>query len=496
MAEPETVTLDVIVERSPKGIEKLNKIIQLAEDILPHGWKEWKISIEYAEEGDLSLEAMTFSKLRFILPTTSLIKIFYPNTWAVSEKCYKTMKAEMVRWPVCRAFIIGPPEVSRRIRGSTLQHELVVQSTWSLRPLIISREEAISRLKADLEEDDVEVSTDESEKENLKRKRKLSTTSQSSNSKKTRLDNLESRQARIESLLVRLVKDSDEKEDSEELSSEEEDDDQVPDQTEWKPPSLKWEEARSFDFAPQIKEQEPAIPNPLPDIKDTGMQCQRLGTSSWNKIRYIDAQKKIHANGVFNKLQVNHQLHQPVGVLSETLEKMDASFGFICHGLLMQRKAFKETLQDIATKYPNTKSEIIENFTGDSSKFKNFSDELLQFVCGKRAEILEARRKLLEPTNRQAAQVLRTIPPSESHLFDDSQLKDAFARDSYFRDAFRRNSNKKPFTSRNWDNIGRPSFKHSKTTRQRSQHPKKYIRPKEDKKRVSEKGERAKRRRV
>jgi len=39
-------------------------------------------------------------------------------------------------------------------------------------------------------------------------------------------------------------------------------------------------------------------------------------------------------------------------------------------------------------------------------------DNLLQFACGKRAEVIECRRKLLESTDHQLAKMMREIPPT------------------------------------------------------------------------------------
>lgn len=118
----------------------------------------------------------------------------------------------------------------------------------------------------------------------------------------------------------------------------------------------------------------------------------------------------------------------------------------------MQRKAFKEEMQKELLKHPDWGSELKEKFTADTSKFKSMSDDLLQFVCGKRSEILEARRKPIEPSNKQAAQVLKNIPPSETHVFDEAQVKEIFSqRDFQFRGSFRRTA-RKPLSAREGEN--------------------------------------------
>nr|CAI5853761.1 unnamed protein product [Callosobruchus analis] len=96
------------------------------------------------------------------------------------------------------------------------------------------------------------------------------------------------------------------------------------------------------------------------------------------------------------------------------LTKMDASLGIITHGLLMQRKHFADGIQHIMETHPEATEDLLKVFSGDDSKFKSFSDVLLQYVCGKRAEIIEARRKLYEFEKGSISQMMRDIPPSEN----------------------------------------------------------------------------------
>lgn len=55
---------------------------------------------------------------------------------------------------------------------------------------------------------------------------------------------------------------------------------------------------------------------------------------------------------------------------------------------------------------------------GPDSVFRQLSDDVLQYVCGRRAEVIEQRRKLFLPKNNQVASLMEAIPPSSSHLFE------------------------------------------------------------------------------
>ncbi|XP_044577013.1 uncharacterized protein LOC123260123 [Cotesia glomerata] len=180
-------------------------------------------------------------------------------------------------------------------------------------------------------------------------------------------------------------------------------------------------EALSFD--PQVKEKEPLIPPPTPEIKVQGIACQKLGSASWNRIRYKEVQNKLHAVPVFDSLKINTQLE---GLVSQSyyltlLERMDELTGTLTHGLLKQRQFLMEGMKSLATKHPEAYNDIKGAFLRDS-KFKETSDDLLQFTCARRAEVIEMRRNVFKPSEQHHAAKLAEIPPSETHLFDEELL--------------------------------------------------------------------------
>nr|CAI5830700.1 unnamed protein product [Callosobruchus analis] len=126
---------------------------------------------------------------------------------------------------------------------------------------------------------------------------------------------------------------------------------------------MKW----TLTYPPTTKEQEPAIRLPKSHILIQGKECQRLGLSSFNKIRY-----------------------------SET----------------------------IVTKHPSAKEDITTHLL--KGEFREISDEILQYTCGRRAEAIELRRTSFYPKNDAIASQLENIPPSETFLFDESQFADFF----------------------------------------------------------------------
>ncbi|CAG9765064.1 unnamed protein product [Ceutorhynchus assimilis] len=130
---------------------------------------------------------------------------------------------------------------------------------------------------------------------------------------------------------------------------------------------------------------------------------------------------------------------------------MDATHEIFCHGLLLQRKAIQNNISELAAKHPNLANDVKKKFEDTSSEFRIVSDDLLQYVCGKRAEIIESRRRLYETPNENAAKILRDIPPSGTFLFDENQIKELYThQDNTTQLIFR--YNERPPSSYDYDN--------------------------------------------
>ncbi|CAG5035579.1 unnamed protein product [Parnassius apollo] len=128
---------------------------------------------------------------------------------------------------------------------------------------------------------------------------------------------------------------------------------------------------------------------------------------------------KLHASPVFDSLKVNTHLE---GLVSKSynqkfLERADELTGSLTHGLLKQRQILMEGIKSLAAKHTGAYEDIKQMFLGES-QFKEVSDDLLQFTCARRAEIIEMRRKALKPKEQQHVAKLSEIPPSQTHLFD------------------------------------------------------------------------------
>nr|CAI5852551.1 unnamed protein product [Callosobruchus analis] len=375
------VSLGELFSRDCEADEKavFEKIQCLIENNLPEGWRNWKV-IDWSKEELLgkSIDHRVLNKIRFALPTLETLKAFHPEATSVGEKTYKNIKLKLLNWDICRALILSPHHLAARSEG------------------IVAHKAKRRVRKRHKSTDQGEAAT-------------------------------ESRFNRLESMIEGLIK-----------TVRENKENGCGNTDSWRAPSpcqsFPFESEPNLDsesqdwdiFSPITKESEPAIPRADPLIEQQGLKCQRFGEVSWNKIRYTETQKKLHASPVFSGLRVNPILsyNAQTSGSKETLAKCDLAFGTIVHGLLLQRARIQESLKKVAEAHPES-AESLRNLLAADSEFRVISDDLLQYTCGKRAEIIEARRKLYEPKSKYYRSILNEIPPSATFLWDEEKLQEA-----------------------------------------------------------------------
>lgn len=179
----------------------------------------------------------------------------------------------------------------------------------------------------------------------------------------------------------------------------------------------------TFDFTPTTTEQEPKITRAEPITVKHGLNCQRLGESSWCNVRYADTQKRFQATPVFTSLKTNNLLAEitPHWKSTEILEKSDLTLGAITNGLIQQRLIFQNLLESLPADIKNI---VGRDFVAANSEFRKNSDALLQYVCGRRAEVIKQRREVYKPPNKTLRDILHDIPPSGTHLFEEKSLSE------------------------------------------------------------------------
>lgn len=450
--------------------ELFDKVKSIIEKSLPIGWRDWKV-IDWSKEELLGkkIDHKVLNKIRFAIPSMDLAQAFFPEAKTIGEKSYKNMKLKLLDWDICRALISNPTQVAAKLRGSSAQAELFKRAVDTIRASVYSREQISDALTTDeSHQNRVRISRSRSRNSSevqetrnvpirhVKRKRPrlpssssednsiqparnyyISTSpeanarkrgrySSSSPSCSPKMNATESRLDRMEGMIQNLY---------EMMSANKENEIRL-DNSSWRAPSPvldlpdedpNKETNNNWDiFSPSTKETEPAIPRANPILEQQGLKCQRLGELTWNKIRYADSQKKLQASPVFHCLRINSTMyqHSSPSQLKDLLGKCDSAFGTISHGLLVQRQKLQEALKKVAEQHPEA-TESLKKMLASDSEFRSISDDLLQYTCGKRAEVIESRRKLYEPKNNFYRSVLNDIPPSGTHLWDEEKLQDA-----------------------------------------------------------------------
>ncbi|XP_060801333.1 uncharacterized protein LOC132901969 [Amyelois transitella] len=439
----------------------LHRIIRLVKNQLPSGWLEWKIRILTKEDllgGELDPQVL--NKIRFAIPTVGLARAFLPDRTSLSERSFRDIKVKLLEWPLCVGLIIHPMCLAARIRGSAVQNELMTAAITNMKPLLISRE-AANRELSDQSEDEVSLPSARSSAKS----RKIS-----------RLEKVEKDQQEMKVMMEQFVQSfqpthtesySDDDSVSQYLSEEEVDISQqaAPSPKPWVPPTA--DEEEEFGWSATTKQQDPSIPAPKPNIAAQGSECQRLGDISFNQIRYAEVQKKLHACPVFAPLKINPILTTYVSSAGhENLVRTDYALGTITHGLLLQREALSNTLKELATKHPAMKEDL-KKVLGAESPLKSVSDDLLQYVCGRRSEVIEQRRNALLPKDEYQSSLLNAIPPSTTHLFCEKQLAELLKQPShqtFFRTPYKRPLQPKHNGFRSSARQARPTEKGPKTS--------------------------------
>lgn len=166
---------------------------------------------------------------------------------------------------------------------------------------------------------------------------------------------------------------------------------------------------------------EPDIKDPEPEILESLFSCQQLGTPNWNAVRYAEAESRLKRGSAFQPLVMNNLFANQSSSIDYGLRRQERLLGTLTYGLLAQRKAFAEAQAALIQRCPSAEKAFEECFS-DDSKFCSVTQDLLQFVCGKRAEILAERRKTVEPSDKGSKKALLEIPPSLSHVFDEEKL--------------------------------------------------------------------------
>ncbi|XP_037298475.1 uncharacterized protein LOC119190519 [Manduca sexta] len=179
-----------------------------------------------------------------------------------------------------------------------------------------------------------------------------------------------------------------------------------------------------------VSVKEPTVPKANQTRVEKIKVMQRFDSPDWNAVRYTDVQKKYTA---FTELRVNQELRRledPFAPLRWF--QMERSLAALSNAFLAQNEAVNSALQNLvdwsASKDVQLNASFIyeklNKLVGNDSEYKTVSHDILQVICGERAEVLELRRRdiVKKLKDKYMREDLSRIPPSCGYMFDPGQL--------------------------------------------------------------------------
>lgn len=170
-------------------------------------------------------------------------------------------------------------------------------------------------------------------------------------------------------------------------------------------------------------------------------ELQHFNRDDWYAIRFSDAQKKYLATPAFVELKVNDELKRfEAAALKEDSRSylLERSCAALTNALLCQKDELQKTLQALVdwsndskeTLTPNSLFDNIQALFSKDSAYSKVTDDLLQMVCGRRADFINLRREALlrQITEDYHRDVLHRIPPSSQSLFNDESVQSYFQK--------------------------------------------------------------------
>jgi hypothetical protein len=163
-------------------------------------------------------------------------------------------------------------------------------------------------------------------------------------------------------------------------------------------------------------------------------KLQHFGSNDWSQVRYIDAQNTYVSSPGFTELESNDMVktfdrNRPLAVTEKTLAA-------VSHALIMQNEKLKDGF-DTFVSWLGAQGECTVELVTDKineifseGEYSRTHLDLLQMVCGRRADIIQQRRDgvLHYVRDRYMKEALRKIPPTQEHLFDDKRFSDCIIR--------------------------------------------------------------------
>lgn len=189
--------------------------------------------------------------------------------------------------------------------------------------------------------------------------------------------------------------------------------------------------AKKLDFEVSTNLKEPEVNNSSMDRLAILNKLHHFDTKEWDRVRYVETEKRYVAKPGFYELDVNTELRY-FDSNSNWLKLLDRSFGAMTHALVQQNDLLKQNFQQLiewtqsptTTLSADTLFEKIHSLFSEKSPYMKVSEDLLQLICGRRADIIQRRRDciLSSVKDKYVKHDLSKIPPTNADLFNPQEL--------------------------------------------------------------------------
>lgn len=196
-----------------------------------------------------------------------------------------------------------------------------------------------------------------------------------------------------------------------------------------------------FTFEIETKLKEPSVPKTPDNFLKMLLDIQHFGDASWSEVRYADTQKLYNHSPGFTELDTNDEVK-----MFDTLRHLayaDKSYAAITYCILKQKEALQESIRTLLSwaKTNDANLDLLGTKVEElflKGDFHKVSSDLLQLVCGHRAESIEMRRENITSQVRDplVKVSLNRIPPSPTHIFDSEPFTAALEKAGGVRKAF------------------------------------------------------------
>lgn len=166
-------------------------------------------------------------------------------------------------------------------------------------------------------------------------------------------------------------------------------------------------------------------------------KIQHFDSTEWNSVRYTDVQKKYISSPAFTNLAMNDELMAFESKFCQS-RSLDQSFGAMTNMLIAQKESLQTALKDLLAWSADSETQLtrasltnkVHELFSSTCPYMSVSKDLLQMVCGRRANIIEHRREnvLSAVKDKYNKAILRKIPPSCEYAFQAKEFSDAVSK--------------------------------------------------------------------